>query len=60
MNIKNNKINILFRKIFVPQNIEKNFFMINCTKIVLCEKYKKALNLLDLSYFFTYNRNDCF
>ena len=46
--MENYKINILFKKIFIPQNIEQNFFMINCIKIVLYEKYKKALNLLDL------------
>lgn len=59
-----NNIDLLFYilgNIFLfIQNIEIIFLKRNCIKIVLYEKSKKALILLDLSFFFTYNRNDCF
>lgn len=59
-----NNIDLLFYILgnifYYIQNIEIIFFKRNCIKIVLYEKSKKALILLDLSFFFTYNRNDCF
>lgn len=59
-----NNIDLLFYILgnifYYIQNIEIIFFKRNCIKIVFYEKSKKALILLDLSFFFTYNRNDCF